>query len=107
MHGVLITPTDNGPNVVQGRVTVRDANGNEFEVYGTIALCRCGHSSSLSLRLSGVTKRGVGAKESTATCASVRECALRRTDEWDTGEQPEGQRRGAGLPADLGGRARH
>jgi len=34
------------PNVVQSRVTVRDANGNEFEVDGTIALCRCGHSSS-------------------------------------------------------------
>jgi CDGSH-type Zn-finger protein len=46
MHAVTITPTDNGPNVVQGRVTVRDADGNEFEVDGTIALCRCGHSSS-------------------------------------------------------------
>ena len=46
MHAVTITPTDNGPNVVQGRVTVRDANGNEFEVDGTIALCRCCHSSS-------------------------------------------------------------
>jgi CDGSH-type Zn-finger protein len=46
MYAVTITPTDNGPNVVHGRVTVRDEDGNEFEVDGTIALCRCGHSSS-------------------------------------------------------------
>jgi CDGSH-type Zn-finger protein len=43
---VTITPTDNGPYLVVGNVTVRDADGDEYEASDTIALCRCGHSST-------------------------------------------------------------
>jgi CDGSH-type Zn-finger protein len=43
---VTITPTDNGPYLVAGGVTVLDAEGNEYEVSDTTALCRCGHSST-------------------------------------------------------------
>jgi CDGSH-type Zn-finger protein len=43
---VTITPSDNGPYLVAGNVTLRDAEGNEYEVDDTIALCRCGHSST-------------------------------------------------------------
>jgi CDGSH-type Zn-finger protein len=42
-HGT-ITPTDNGPYLVQGNVTLLDAEGNPYEVNGTIVLCRCGYS---------------------------------------------------------------
>ncbi|MCO6456967.1 MAG: CDGSH iron-sulfur domain-containing protein [Pirellulaceae bacterium] len=38
---------DNGPLVIQGPVTIVDAEGNAFEVPGDkplIALCRCGQS---------------------------------------------------------------
>jgi len=41
-----ITPTDNGPYLVKGPISVVDADGNEYEVNDTIALCRCGHSST-------------------------------------------------------------
>jgi CDGSH-type Zn-finger protein len=43
---VTITPTDSGPYLVAGNVTLRDAEGNEYEVGDTIALCRCGHSNT-------------------------------------------------------------
>jgi len=46
MTGVTITPTDNGPYLVQGSATLLDAEGQEYEVTDTIALCRCGHSST-------------------------------------------------------------
>jgi CDGSH-type Zn-finger protein len=46
MTDVTITPTDNGPYLVAGSVTLRDADGDEYEVANTIALCRCGHSST-------------------------------------------------------------
>ena len=46
MNEVTITPTDNGPYLVQGSVTLLDAEGNPYEVSDTIALCRCGHSST-------------------------------------------------------------
>jgi CDGSH-type Zn-finger protein len=42
----MITPTENGPYVVQGAVTLLDAEGNQYEVTDTIALCRCGRSST-------------------------------------------------------------
>ncbi len=44
MTGVTITPTDNGPYLVQGRATLLDAEGQQYEVTDTIALCRCGYS---------------------------------------------------------------
>jgi len=44
MTRVTITPTDNGPYVVQGSATLLDAEGQEYEHAGTVVLCRCGHS---------------------------------------------------------------
>lgn len=46
MTDVTITPTDNGPYLVQGNVTVLDAEGNRYDVDDTIALCRCGRSAT-------------------------------------------------------------
>jgi CDGSH-type Zn-finger protein len=46
VNDVTITPTDSGPYLVAGSVTLRDAEGNVYEVGQTIALCRCGHSST-------------------------------------------------------------
>jgi CDGSH-type Zn-finger protein len=46
MDDATITPTDNGPYLVSGGVTLLDAEGNEYAVRDTIALCRCGHSST-------------------------------------------------------------
>jgi CDGSH-type Zn-finger protein len=42
-----ITALDNGPYLVKGPVVVTDAEGNEFRVEReTIALCRCGGSTT-------------------------------------------------------------
>jgi CDGSH-type Zn-finger protein len=46
MSDVTITATDNGPYLVTGSVTLLDAEGHEYEVSQTIALCRCGHAST-------------------------------------------------------------
>ena len=46
MKDVTITPVDNGPYLIQGGVTVLDADGNPYEGADTIALCRCGQSST-------------------------------------------------------------
>jgi CDGSH-type Zn-finger protein len=46
VNDVTITPTDNGPYLIQGNVTLLDAEGNRFEASDAIALCRCGHSST-------------------------------------------------------------
>ena len=46
MNDATLTPIDNGPYLVQGRITLLDAEGNEYEVSNTIALCRCGNSST-------------------------------------------------------------
>ena len=46
MNDATITPTDNGPYLVQGRITLLDADDNRYDIDGAIALCRCGHSSS-------------------------------------------------------------
>jgi CDGSH-type Zn-finger protein len=44
---VSITPLENGPNLVNGPVTLRDADGTEYQVdRATIALCRCGGSTN-------------------------------------------------------------
>jgi hypothetical protein len=37
VNDVTITPTDNGPYLVQGNVTLLDAEGNRFEAGDTIA----------------------------------------------------------------------
>jgi CDGSH-type Zn-finger protein len=46
VNDATVTPSDNGPYLVRGNVTILDAAGNQYEVNGTIALCRCGHSST-------------------------------------------------------------
>ena len=46
MNDVTLTPTDNGPYLVEGSITLLDAEGNQYQVSDTIALCRCGHSNT-------------------------------------------------------------
>jgi 3-phenylpropionate/trans-cinnamate dioxygenase ferredoxin subunit len=46
VNDVTLTPTDNGPYLVEGSVTLLDADGNQYQVSDTVALCRCGHSST-------------------------------------------------------------
>ena len=46
MNHATITPTDNGPYLVQGDVTLLDAEGGAYEVTDAIALCRCGLSAT-------------------------------------------------------------
>jgi CDGSH-type Zn-finger protein len=42
VNHATITPTDNGPYLVQGTVTLLDAEGNTYEITDTTAPCRCG-----------------------------------------------------------------
>ena len=48
MPDVQIKPMNNGPYLVTGPVTLVDADGNEYDVSDrkTIALCRCGGSTT-------------------------------------------------------------
>jgi CDGSH-type Zn-finger protein len=48
MTDVTITPTDNGPYMVEGRVKIADADGGEYNLSEptTIFLCRCGGSAT-------------------------------------------------------------
>ena len=46
MSQVTITPTDNGPYLVQGAVALLDAEGRPYAASDPIALCRCGHSNT-------------------------------------------------------------
>jgi CDGSH-type Zn-finger protein len=46
MSYATIRTTDNGPYLVQGNVTLIDADGNAHDVDRTIALCRCGLSAN-------------------------------------------------------------
>jgi CDGSH-type Zn-finger protein len=46
VNDVTLTPTDNGPYLIQGGVRLLDAEGDHYQVGDTIALCRCGHSST-------------------------------------------------------------
>jgi CDGSH-type Zn-finger protein len=45
---VKITPTDNGPYLVEGPVRVVDADGAAYDIpeQTTIFLCRCGNSGT-------------------------------------------------------------
>jgi len=42
---VTITPTANGPNLVQGNVRIVWPSGHEITTTSKVALCRCGHSN--------------------------------------------------------------
>ena len=46
MNDATLTPTDNGPYIVEGNIALLDAEGNHYRVNGTIALCRCGGSAT-------------------------------------------------------------
>ena len=46
MNSASITPTDNGPYLVQGDVTLLDAEGNPYGITDKTALCRCGLSAT-------------------------------------------------------------
>ena len=49
MSETRIRIRDNGPLLVEGPITIVDAEGNEFPISGdkpAIALCRCGASSN-------------------------------------------------------------
>jgi len=43
-----ITVLNNGPLRVKGDITLKDANGDEYDLGGreAISLCRCGHSAN-------------------------------------------------------------
>lgn len=43
--GIGITPTENGPYMVEGAVEVRNALGETVSTQGKVFLCRCGRSS--------------------------------------------------------------
>jgi hypothetical protein len=38
VNDATITPTDNGPYLVEGSITLLDAEGNRYEVSDTVAL---------------------------------------------------------------------
>jgi CDGSH-type Zn-finger protein len=43
----IITPRENGPYLVQGSFSIRDVDGNEYRIEReTVALCRCGGSTT-------------------------------------------------------------
>jgi CDGSH-type Zn-finger protein len=48
MTTLKITPTDDGPYMVEGDVRIVDPLGNEYKPAGEAAvfLCRCGHSAT-------------------------------------------------------------
>ena len=49
MSDVNIKVLDNGPLLIEGPITIRDADGNTFSVDASkpaIALCRCGASAN-------------------------------------------------------------
>ena len=44
---VIITARENGPYLVKGSVSIRDVDGNEYRSEReTVALCRCGGSTT-------------------------------------------------------------
>ena len=48
MTTIKITPTDNGPYLIEGPASVIGADGNEYDLteQTTIVLCRCGGSGT-------------------------------------------------------------
>lgn len=48
MADVTITIRPTGPYLVSGPISLRDGDGNEFDLSGkdTVALCRCGGSTT-------------------------------------------------------------
>jgi CDGSH-type Zn-finger protein len=46
MPDVTITPTEDGPYMVSGDVTLVAPDGHEIEHDDPFVMCRCGHSSN-------------------------------------------------------------
>ena len=46
MPDVTITIRKNGPYLIKGSVDLMDANGNAYPAKDTMALCRCGASTT-------------------------------------------------------------
>src|ERR1700727_2615335 len=46
MPDVTITPSEDGPYIVSGRVTLVAPDGHELEHPDTMSMCRCGQSSN-------------------------------------------------------------
>lgn len=46
MPDVTITPSENGPYIVSGQVSLTDIDGREIEHRDPIAICRCGQSGN-------------------------------------------------------------
>jgi CDGSH-type Zn-finger protein len=46
MAEVNITPSENGPYIVSGTVTLTDVDGRVIEHPDPMVMCRCGHSSN-------------------------------------------------------------
>jgi CDGSH-type Zn-finger protein len=75
MSDVSITPMENGPYIVRGPVTLLDADGNEYDVSErkTIALCRCGGSTTKPLCDGTHSKTGFEAAERAVAAAEAAE----------------------------------
>ena len=72
MSEITITPTDDGPYLVRGNVTLLDAEGSPYEVGETIALCRCGRSSTRPFCDGTHTSENFAATDRAATAAQLR-----------------------------------
>jgi CDGSH-type Zn-finger protein len=75
MSDVSITPMENGPYIVRGAVTLLDVDGNEYDVSErkTIALCRCGGSTTKPFCDGTHSKTGFEAAERAVAAADAAE----------------------------------
>jgi iron-binding CDGSH zinc finger protein len=85
VNDVTITPTDNGPYLIHGNVTLLDAEGNRFEAGDTIALCRCVSATrnrSATARTNALTSQPPAAPNNSLLDESSRatEISLRRIE---------------------------
>jgi CDGSH-type Zn-finger protein len=73
MSDVTITPMENGPYIVRGSVTVLDIDGTEYDVSErkTIALCRCGGSTTKPFCDGTHSKTGFEAAERAVAAADA------------------------------------
>jgi CDGSH-type Zn-finger protein len=73
MSDVTITPMENGPYIVRGPVTLLDVDGNEYDVSErkTIALCRCGGSTTKPFCDGTHSKTGFEAAERAVAAADA------------------------------------
>ena len=75
MSDVSITPMENGPYIVRGPVTLLDVDGSEYDVSErkTIALCRCGGSTTKPFCDGTHSKTGFEAAERAVAAADAAE----------------------------------